>query len=199
MAYPADVTFKHQETSSRWWAFFTFFAVKQIALIPHIIILYVLELVSAVLMIVGVFATLIMGRFPKGIENFIVGLARWGLRIFSFYTCMTDKYPPFTLKPVADYPADLSFEHQEKSSRLWALLTIIPIKYVLLIPHIIVLLLLEIVAGVCMFLGIFATLFMGRYPQSFANVLTTFFRYAFRLGTYFMCMTDKYPPISWKE
>ncbi len=199
MAYPADVTFKHQETSSRWWAFFTLFIVKQVSLVPHLIVLYILQIVAAVLQIVGVIATLIMGRYPQSIENYMVGVARWGMRVFAFYTCMTDKYPPFTLKSVADYPSDLSFEHQETSSRLWALLTLIPVKFVLLIPHFIVLLVMEIIAGICMFLGIFATLFMGRYPQSFENVLVTFFRYAFRMGTYFMCMTDKYPPISWKE
>lgn len=199
MAYPASITFKHEETSSRWWALFTLFVVKIVALVPHFVILYILQLIAAIVQIIGIVATLINGRYPQWAENYIVGIARWGMRMFVFYTCMTDKYPPFTLKSVPDYPADLSFEHQETSSRLWALLTIIPVKIVLLIPHFVVLILIEFVASICMFLGIFATLFMGRYPQSFENVLVTFFRYAWRLGTYFTCMTDKYPPIGWKE
>jgi len=187
------------EKSSRLWALLTLFGIKAIALIPHMIVLYILQIVSAILMIIGIIATLFMGRYPQGIENFLVGIARWGWRLTAYFMCMTDKYPPFTLKPVDGYPADLSFEHQEKSSRLWALLTIIPIKYILLIPHMIVLFVMELIAAICMFLGLFGTLFMGRYPASFEKVIVTFFRYAFRMGAYFMCWTDKYPPLSWKE
>ena len=170
MAYPANATFQHQEKSSRLWALLTLIPIKSIALIPHMIALYILQIVSAILMIIGVIATLFMGRFPQGIENFIVGVARWGWRLMSYYMCMTDKYPPFTLKPVEGYPADLTFEHQEKSSRLWALLTIIPIKYVLLIPHMIVMFVMEIIAVICMFLGLFVTLFTGRYQIGRAHV-----------------------------
>jgi hypothetical protein len=199
MAYPASASFKHQERSSRLWALLTLFSIKGIALIPHLIVLYVLQLVSSLLMLIGYIATLINGRYPQGIENFVVGVARWGFRMMAYYTCMTDKYPPFSMKSSSDYPADLNFQHQEKSSRLWVLLTIIPVKHIMLIPHIVVLFVMAMIAAVCMFLGIFATLFTGKYPLAFEKVLVTFFQYSFRIGTYAMCLTDKYPPLGWKE
>lgn len=198
MSYPANVTFKHQEKSSRLWALLTLIPVKAIVLLPHMIILYVMQIVAAVLMIIGIFAVLFTGRYPKGIENFVVGIVRWWWRLMTYFTCMTDKYPPFSLK-AEDYPTDLSFDHQAKSSRLWALLTLVPVKMVLLLPHFFVLVVMEIVAFVCMVLGVFAVLFTGKYPESFANAITTFFRYAFRMSAYAMCLTDQYPPVSWKE
>lgn len=198
MAYPANATFEHQDKSSRLWAFFTLIPVKAIVLIPHMIVFFVLQMAMSFLMLIGLFAVLFAGRYPQGIENFVVGVIRWGWRLMAYFTCMTDKYPPFSLK-AGDYPADLSFDHQAKSSRLWALLTLVPVKMVLLVPHFFVLVVLEMVAFVCMLLGVFAALLTGKYPESFAGVLTTFFKYAFRVGTYAMCLTDQYPPVFWKE
>lgn len=198
MAYPANVTFKHQDKSSRLWAFFTFIPVKMIALIPHMFLLYILQIAAGILSLIGIFAVLFTGKYPKWIENFVVGLFRWMWRVNAYFTCMTDKYPPFTLS-AGNYPADLSFAHEAKNSRLWALLTIVPIKLVLLIPHIIVLFVLQLIAGICMFLGLFVTLFVGKYPKSFANVITTAMRYQFRINAYILCLTDKYPPVHWDE
>lgn len=198
MAYPASISFKHQETSSRWWALGTIFGIKGIALIPHLIVLYLLQLAAAVVGIIGIFAVLFLGRYPVSLENFIINIAKWQWRVAAFYMCLSDKYPPFTLSGGADNPAVLSFQHQEKSSRWMALLTLIPIKYILLIPHIVVLIVLEIIAAVSMVIGVFAVLFVGRYPQCFENAVLRFLNYMFRLQTYFLCLTDQYPPISWK-
>ena len=197
MAYPASLTFKHQATSSRWWALGTMFGIKSISLIPHFFLLFFLQLAAMVVMMIGIFAVLFTGRYPQGMENFVIGVAKWGWRVCSFYMCLSDKYPPFTMKDV-DNPAVLNFQHQEKSSRLMAVLTLIPVKYFMLIPHIFVMIILEIAAAFSIFIGIFAVLFIGRYPQCFENAVVRFFNYGFRVQAYFMCLTDQYPPISWK-
>lgn len=197
MAYPANVTFKHQDKSSRLWAFLTIIPIKMIALIPHMFVLYILQIAAGILALAGVVVTLFAGKYPKSIENIVLGVLRWGWRVGAYLACMTDKYPPFAFK--ADYPADLTFDHQKTSSRLWALLTIIPVKMILLIPHLIVLMVLQLIAAVCMFLGLFVTLFVGKYPKSFANVIVTAMRYQFRMNVYMMCLTDKYPPVHWDE
>jgi Domain of unknown function (DUF4389) len=198
MAYPANVTFKHQDKSSRLWALLTIIPIKMIALIPHFFVLYLLQIVAGILAIAGILVTLFTGKYPKSIENIVVGLFRWIWRVNAYFMCLTDKYPPFALK-AGDYPADLSFAHEKTSSRLWALLTIIPVKMILLIPHIIVLFVLQLIAGVCMLLGLFVTLFAGKYPKSFESVIVTAMRYQFRLNAYIMCLTDKYPPVHWDE
>ncbi len=198
MSYPANLIFQHQEKSSRLWALFTIIPIKILAILPHFFVLMFLGIIVMFAGILGVFAVLFTGKYPQSFENLIVGLYRWSWRIGAYFSCMTDKYPPFTLKST-DHPADLAFQHQEKSSRLWALLTIFGIKMIVLIPHMIILMCLGIVAEIAVFIGIFVVLFAGKYPQSFEKVIIAYAKYTFRINTYFWCLTDKYPPFPWKD
>ena len=198
MAYPANVTFQNQESSSRLWALLTLIMVKYVILIPHMFAFFFLGIAMAFASIIGVFAVLFTGRYPQSFENLIIGLYRWQWRLTTYFACMQDKYPAFTLKETDD-PSNVTFEHQESSSRLWALLTLIPVKCVILIPHFAVLFVMAIIASVCSILGIFVVLFTGKYPESFANVITVFFMYQTRVNVYYLCMTDQYPPIGWSE
>lgn len=197
MEYPTLITFKDQPTSSRLMAFLTIFNIKQILLIPHMIAMFFWGVVSMVCALIGVFAVLFTGKYPVWAEDIIVGTYRWMMRIYTYYVCMTDKYPPFTKDVMKEFPVEVSFKHEESVSRLSALMTILPIKIFLLIPHFIVMIVLEIATIVSIILGVLATLFMGRYPVVFSKVIVTFYNYCFRLSAYLFCMTDKYPPISW--
>ncbi len=197
MGYPANVTFQHQERSSRLWALLTLISIKGITLIPHFVVLLFLQIGAAVVSLIGIFAVLFTGKYPMGMERFLVNVGNWQWRVASFYMCLSDKYPPFAMQ--ADYPAQITLEHQETSSRLWALLTIIPIKYILIIPHIIVAFILEIAFFFAMIFGLLGALFMGRYPMWAEKVVVTFMRYMWRIQAYFLCLTDKYPPIGWGE
>lgn len=199
MAYPANLSFKHQESSSRLWSLLTLLGIKSIVMIPHIIVMGVLQMVAGILSIIGIFAVLFLGRYPQGIEKIVVGVNQWNFRVNAYFLCMTDKYPPFNMESGGEYPADLTFEHQESSSRLWALLTLLGIKGIALIPHMIIVFLMMIGAMFVMIIGIFAVLFTGKYPQSFENYMVTLYKYLWRIQAYYMCLTDQYPPISWKE
>jgi hypothetical protein len=160
------------------------------------VVLFVLQVATAIVSFVGVWAVLFLGRYPKGMEEFIVNVGKWNWRINSYFLCLTDKYPPFGFE--VDYPADLSFEHQEESSRLWALLTIIPVKTIMLIPHLVIVYVMMLIGMFVMVFGLFATLFTGKYPMFCENYVTTLYRYTWRLQTYMLCLTDQYPPMSWK-
>ncbi len=95
------------------------------------------------------------------------------------------------------FPATLNFAHQKTSSRLWVIFTVlIPIKPIILIPHFIALMVLGMVAGVLMIVGLLTTLITGSYPPSLENFLVGVSRWKWRVGAYFMCLTDKYPPFS---
>ncbi|MXX53609.1 MAG: DUF4389 domain-containing protein, partial [Dehalococcoidia bacterium] len=70
--------------------------VKWILDIPHFIILIVLYLVVIVLTIIAWFAILIVGRYPRSMFDFVVGVERWSYRVTAYvFLLTTDRYPPF--------------------------------------------------------------------------------------------------------
>jgi len=73
--------------------------VKWFLAIPHYIVLAVLAAVAVVLIAISWFAILFTGRYPRPFFNFVVGVARWALRVQAYAILLvTDQYPPFSLK-----------------------------------------------------------------------------------------------------
>jgi hypothetical protein len=72
--------------------------VKWILAIPHYIVLYVLSLIVLVVSLIAWFAILIVGRYPRGMFDFTVGVMRWSNRVTAYaFVLTTDRYPPFRL------------------------------------------------------------------------------------------------------
>jgi hypothetical protein len=89
--------------------------VKWFMLIPHFILLVFLWIAFVLLTVVAFFALLFTGRYPRGIFNSNVGVLRrtWRAAFYSYAALATDRYPPFTLKEVPDYPARLEIDYPE--------------------------------------------------------------------------------------
>lgn len=113
--YPLDIRGDYPESdlSRALWL------VKWLLAIPHIIILVFLFIAALVVWVVAFFAVLITARYPRGLFDFTVGVMRWGWRVgfYAFSPVATDRYPPFSLQPDDDYPADLHVEYPERLSR----------------------------------------------------------------------------------
>jgi hypothetical protein len=74
--------------------------VKWFLAIPHYIVLLFLGLAAIVCVILAWFAILFTGRYPRGLFDFVVGVARWGNRVVAYaFVLVTDQYPPFRLSP----------------------------------------------------------------------------------------------------
>ena len=72
--------------------------IKWILAIPHYIVLFVLGIIALIVTIIAWFAILIVGRFPRGLFDFSVGVSRWSARVTAYaFTLTTDRYPPFRL------------------------------------------------------------------------------------------------------
>jgi len=72
--------------------------VKWLLAIPHYIVLIVLGLIAFIITIIAWVAILILGRYPKGMFDFVVGVSRWGYRVAAYaFLLSTDRYPPFRL------------------------------------------------------------------------------------------------------
>ena len=73
--------------------------VKWLLAIPHYVVLFFLSLAAVFCVLVAWFAILVTGRYPRGLFDFVVGVARWGLRVQAYaFLLVTDEYPPFSLR-----------------------------------------------------------------------------------------------------
>jgi hypothetical protein len=74
------------------------------------------------------------------------------------------------------------------------------IKWLLILPHVIVLAFLGIAAIVCVIIAWFAILINGTYPKELFGFVVGVMRWAIRVDAYAVLLTtDKYPPFSLSE
>jgi hypothetical protein len=74
--------------------------VKWLLAIPHYIVLLILWIVAFFAVFVAGIAILFTGRYPRGIFEYVEGVARWHNRVVAYALILvTDAYPPFRLGP----------------------------------------------------------------------------------------------------
>src|SRR5262245_44592173 len=127
-AYPARLDGRLDRPLSRW-----LWLVKWVLVIPHVVVLAFLWLAAMVLTVVAGVAILVTGTYPRSIFEFNVGVMRWTWRV-AFYGLSafgTDRYPPFSLRPDPEYPAEFAVDYPEQLSR-----GLVLVKWWLLaVPH----------------------------------------------------------------
>lgn len=73
--------------------------VKWLLAIPHYIVLAFLAVGAVFVWIISWFAILFTGQIPRGLFDYMVGVARWALRVEAYaWLLLTDEYPPFSLQ-----------------------------------------------------------------------------------------------------
>jgi hypothetical protein len=173
--------------------------VKWVLAIPHYFVLLFLWIAFVAVSVVAWFAILITGRYPRGLFDFSVGVLRWSWRVgfYSHSALGTDRYPPFTLDDVPDYPARLEVEYPEKLSRGLVLVK----SWLLALPHLFIVSLFVGGAmvpvgliGLMVFIAGVALLFTGQYPPTIFDFVMGMNRWVYRVFAYTALMTDEYPP-----
>jgi hypothetical protein len=184
-AYPVTFEVEYPEKLSRWLIF-----IKWLLVFPHFLILGVFGYLVELTTFISWFAILFTGRYPKALFDLAVVYFRWSARATAYVALLRDDYPPFG-GGSPEYPVRVEIEYPEKLSRL-----LIFVKWLLAIPHFVILALLSVVGLVVYVIAWFAILFTGRFPRSMFDFLVGIGRWDLRVYAYIWLLRDEYPPFS---
>jgi hypothetical protein len=200
--YPVHVEFPILESHNKFYAIpIVGYVVKYIMLIPYSIAMLVLALVVYVCQLVVWFPVMTTGQYPEWAFRLNSGLIRYVKRSSSFFSGLTDRYPSFSLE---DQPGDgdamVVFEPQQTYSKFWAIPIVgISVKYIILIPHLIILNVLGLVVALLQLVTWIPVLFGGKYPLWGYQLVGGTIRWSARVMAYGLGLTDQYPPFSLAE
>lgn len=160
---------------------------RLILAIPLILWAILWGVIATLAYIVNWFATLIMGRSPDGLHNFLATFLRYTTHVRAYLLLVADPYPQFTGRP-GTYPIDLEIDPPQQQSRLTVFF-----RWILAIP---VLLLTNILSNLSQLLAIFSwfiALVMGRVPEGLRNFAALAIRIETQTYAYLLLLTGTYP------
>lgn len=132
-------------------------------------------------------------RYPRWWFDFALELNRFSARVGAYLFLLTDRYPSTVEKQTVHM--GVVYPDVKEDLNRWLPL----VKWLLALPHYIVLIALTVVAFFATIIAWFAILFTGRYPKGLFDFVVGVGRWNLRVYAYaFMLTTDQYPPFSLK-
>ena len=130
-------------------------------------------------------------KYPRWWFDWNLELLRFSARISVYLSLLRDEYP--STDEEQSIHLEMDYPNVEVDLNRWLPL----VKWLLAIPHFVVLWFLGIAAIFAIILAWFAILFTGRYPRALFDFIVGFTRWGFRVQAYaFLMVTDRYPPFS---
>jgi hypothetical protein len=139
--------------------------------------------------IVSWFMLLLTGEHPRGIREFCLYYLRWRTRNLAYMGLFADAYPPFG---DGIYPATIDVASPPVPRDR----TIIAVRLLVAIPHLILLFFLMFGWLVTTVAAWFAILFTGSYPASLYPFGLGVMRWILRVEAYMLLLVDEYPPFT---
>jgi hypothetical protein len=167
--------------------------------IPHLIWLGLWGIAASVAVIVNWFATLIYGKSPDGLHDFLAAYIRYAVHVVAYLLLAAEPFPDFLGKP--GYPVDVTIAPSAPQNR-WKVL----FRIILAIPAALIggaLLSGSArsyganygfgLAGAAAFLGWFAALAQARLPRGLRDAIAYAISYSAQVDAYLFLLTDVYP------
>lgn len=191
-SYPANLRVDYPDRPlNRLTTFF-----RLITAIPIFIVLVFLLGDSGAGFLFGATLLMILFRlkYPRWWYDWNFNVLKFQSRVTSYLFLLRDEYPATD----EDQAVHVQLEYPDVPNDLNRWLPLI--KWLLAIPHYIVLFFLGIGAIIAIFIAWLAILFTGRYPQGLFNYVVGVMRWSMRVQAYaIILVTDRYPPFSLSE
>jgi hypothetical protein len=130
-------------------------------------------------------------KYPRWWFDWNLALAKFSYRVSAYILLLRDEYPSTD----EEQSVHVDLLYPDVKTQLMRGMPLI--KWLLAIPHWIVLVFLGIASLVCVIIAWFAILFTGRYPKGLFDFVVGVMRWGFRVEAYaLLLVTDKYPPFS---
>ena len=133
-------------------------------------------------------------KYPRWWFAWNLELLRFSNRVVAYLALLDDRYPSTDEQQAVRL--DFPYPDAREALNRWLPL----VKWLLAIPHYVVLFFLDIAAAISVILAWFAILLTGRYPRSLFDFVVGVMRWQNRVTGYaFVLVTDRYPPFSLAE
>jgi hypothetical protein len=128
-------------------------------------------------------------KYPRWWFDWNLELLRFSNRVSAYLALLRDEYPSTDERQAVHL--DIRYPDAERELNRWLPL----VKWLLAIPHYIVLFVLSIATFVVVITSWFAILFTGRYPRALFDFVVGVLRWQNRVTAYaILLVTDTYPP-----
>lgn len=145
--------------------------------------------VAVFLSILSWFTILFTGKHIIGIRQFTTFYLRWRVRAIAYLMLLEDAYPPFGDAP---YPASIDIiEPTAPRNRLT-----VAFRLLLAIPHVLVLLFVQLAWWLTAIVAWILILLTGEYPRALYEFGVGALRWRLRVEAYLLLLVDQYPPFS---
>ena len=182
--YPVQYSIEYPEASSRQKALF-----RVILVIPIAVILYLVGGIVGAIFPALVLMLLFRKKYPKWWFDLNVELQRFSARVWAYFFLLRDEYPSTD----EEQAVHLDFEHPDGENAVNRWLPLI--KWLLALPHWIILSFLSIVFLIVVVISWIAIIITGKHPRGLFDFLMGYSRWAARTTAYaFLLTTDRYPP-----
>ena len=130
-------------------------------------------------------------KYPRWWFDWNMELQRFTNRVVVYLALMDDRYP--SADEQQSVHLDYAYPDASRDLNRWLPL----VKWIMVIPHLIVLVFLWLAGIVVGFAAWFAIMFTGRYPRGMFHFIEGILRWGQRVIAYaFLLVTDRYPPFS---
>lgn len=150
-----------------------------------------LAVLGGILFLPTLLMLLFRRKYPRWWFNWNLELERFTERIVAYLCLLRDEYPSTDEQQAVHL--DLDYPDAVQDLNGWLPL----VKWILAIPHYIVLMILAVGEVVVVVIAWFAIIITGRYPRWMFDYVVGVNRWSLRVRAYaFLLITDRYPPFS---